>query len=66
LAAEKTVALILAFPNVGSPCASETRRVVIKGFPFWLIYKPTLNGDLIIFAIAHHSRRPRYWIDRLY
>ena len=66
LAVEKAVSLVLTFPDVGSPCASGTRRVVIKGFPFWLVYKSSFSGDIIIFAIAHQSRRPGYWINRVY
>jgi len=61
---EKAVSLVAAFPNVGSPAACGTRRVVIKGFPFWLVYKPYQSGRIIIFAIAHQSRRPGYWANR--
>ena len=64
-AAEKAVALVLAFPNIGSPGISGTLRVVIKGFPFWLVYKASSSSDIIIFAIAHQSRRPGYWINRV-
>jgi plasmid stabilization system protein ParE len=62
---EKAASLVVAFPNVGSPAASGTRRVVVKGFPFWLVYKPYQSGRIIIFAIAHQSRRPGYWVDRV-
>jgi toxin ParE1/3/4 len=62
---EKAVSLVVAFPNVGSSSVSGTRRVVIKEFPFWLVYKPSQSGDIIIFAIAHQSRRPRYWVNRV-
>jgi plasmid stabilization system protein ParE len=62
---EKAVSLVVAFPNVGSPSASGTRRVVIKGFPFWLVYKLSRSGYIIIFAIAHQSRRPGYWVNRV-
>ncbi|MFZ2450556.1 MAG: type II toxin-antitoxin system RelE/ParE family toxin [Methylovulum miyakonense] len=64
-AVEKAVALVAAFPDVGSPSASGTRRVVIKGFPFWLVYQLAQTDAIVIFAIAHHSRRPGYWLDRL-
>lgn len=66
LAVEKAVSLVLAFPDVGSLCASGTRRVIIKDFPFWLVYKSSFSGDIIIFAIAHQSRRPGFWINRVY
>ena len=63
LSVEKTAALALAFPEVGSLGASGTRRVVVKGFPFWLVYKPSHN-DIVIFAVAHQSQRPGYWANR--
>ena len=62
---EKSASLVSVFTNVGSPSISGTRRVVIKGFPFWLVYKPSRSGCIIIFAIAHQSRRPGYWVTRV-
>lgn len=62
---EKSVSLVATFPNIGSPCASGTRRVVIKGFPFWLVYKSFRGNNIVIFAIAHQSRWPGYWINRI-
>lgn len=63
-AIEKASALALVFPDVGSPSLSGTRRVVVKDFPFSLIYKPSADG-IVIFAVAHQSRRPRYWRERV-
>lgn len=63
-AIEKAVALALAFPSVGSPLKSGTRRVVVKDFPFSLIYKP-LAQDIVVYAVAHQSRRPMYWLSRV-
>nr|WP_315476022.1 type II toxin-antitoxin system RelE/ParE family toxin [uncultured Undibacterium sp.] len=63
-AVEKAVALALVFPDAGSSFSNGVRRIVVKGFPFALIYKP-LAGNIIIFAIAHQSRRPGYWRERV-
>ena len=63
-AIEKAAALALVFPDVGSPFYSGTRRVVVKNFPFSLVYK-AFSDDIIIFAIAHQSRRPGYWRTRV-
>jgi plasmid stabilization system protein ParE len=65
LAVQNALALALAFPMAGSSGASGTRRVVIKGFPFWLVYKVSLNDDIVIFAVAHQSRQPGYWRNRI-
>ena len=39
------------------------RRVNLKVFPFYLAY--AVEGDLVwVLAVAHGSRRPRYWVNR--
>ena len=62
-AVEKATARALAFPLAGSPSVAGTRRVVLKGFPFSLFYRPEGDG-IVIFAVSHHARRPGYWLDR--
>lgn len=62
-AVEEAAARALAFPLAGSPSGSGTRRVIIKEFPFSLLYRPD-NDGIVIFAISHHARRPGYWIGR--
>lgn len=54
----------LAFPLAGSPASKNTRRVFLKGFPFTVVYRPAGDG-IIVFALAHHSRRPGYWLLRV-
>jgi hypothetical protein len=36
-AVEEAAARALAFPRSGSPCRSNTRRILVKGFPYSLI-----------------------------
>lgn len=62
-AVEEAAARALAFPLAGSPSRSNTRRVVLDGFSFSLIYRPEPDG-IIVFAVAHHARRPYYWQSR--
>jgi hypothetical protein len=62
-AVEETAARALAFPLSGSPYRSNTRRVLVNGFPFSLIYRPEPDG-IVIFAVAHYARRPYYWQSR--
>lgn len=62
-AVEESAARALAFPQSGSPYRFNTRRVFVKDFPFSLIYRPE-PGGIVIFAIAHHARRPYYWQSR--
>jgi toxin ParE1/3/4 len=59
LAVEQAVARALVFPLAGSPSSTNTRRVVLKGFPFSIFYRPESDG-IVIFAVANHARHPEY------
>lgn len=59
-AVEEATARAVAFPLTGSPASKNTRRIFIKDFPFAVVYRPTTEG-IVVFALAHHSRRPGYW-----
>ena len=63
-AVEEATARALAFPVSGSPFRADTRRVFVQDFPFALIYRPEPDG-IVIFAVAHHARRPYYWQSRV-
>ena len=63
-AVEDATARSLAFPLAGAPASKNTRRVFLKDFPFAVVYRPDADG-IIIFALAHHSRRPGYWQSRV-
>jgi hypothetical protein len=43
----------LAFPLSGSPATPALRRVIIKNFPFSIVYRPEADG-IVVFAVAHH------------
>lgn len=63
-AVEEASARALAFPLTGSRASSSTRRVFVKGFPFAIVYRQDQDG-IVIFAVAHHARRPEYWWSRV-
>ena len=63
-AVEEAAARALAFPRAGSPAAANTRRVFLQGFPFSIVYREVPTG-IVIFAVAHQSRRPGYWESRV-
>lgn len=55
---------IAVFPAHGSPYLHGTRRVVLKRFPFSLVY--SLEGETaLVVAVAHDHRRPGYWSRRM-
>lgn len=59
-----TIGLIKLFPASWNQCSPNTRKAILKVFPFNIIY--TIDKNIIvIIAIAHHHRKPEYWIDRI-
>jgi toxin ParE1/3/4 len=56
--------MILAFPEIGHPMKRhQVRRFNLRGFPYHLIYR--IEENIVIYAVAHHKRRPGYWSSRL-
>ena len=50
----------LAFPRI----EGEFRRVIIRKFPYALIYLPG-DEDLLVVACFHHRRKPGEWLGRV-
>jgi plasmid stabilization system protein ParE len=63
-AVEDATARALSYPLTGTPASENTRRMFLKDLPFALVYRPEENG-IVVFALAHHARRPEYWRDRI-
>ena len=43
--------------------ANDTRQMPLEVFPYTVYFK--VQGDVIrVFAVAHHKRRPGYWLKR--
>lgn len=62
-AVEEATARSLAFPMAGLRYRANTRRVFVKGYPFFLVYRPEAD-DVVVLAVVHESRRPGYWLSR--
>ena len=41
----------------------DIHRTLVRRFPYNIIYE-ILSDEVIVLAVAHTSRRPRYWIRR--
>ena len=55
---------VLQNPHSAADIGNGIRRKVLHHFPYNLIY--SIESDLIIItAVAHHKRRPRYWKGRI-
>lgn len=65
LAFVETLELILQFPEIGVELKQyKVRQLNIRGFSYKIIYR--VEDDLlVIYALAHHKRRPNYWRTRL-
>lgn len=51
-------------PMGGAPSPRGTRSVLVKGFPFSVVYRAN-EAELLVVAIAPHRRRPGYWLPRI-
>jgi hypothetical protein len=51
-------------PMPGKSCAKGVRRLILKRFPYDIV---VIEGDIetIVIAVAHHSRLPGYWRERI-
>ena len=63
-AIEAAVSRAATHPLGGAPSFKETRSVLIKGFPFSVVYRPS-DQELLVVAIAPHRKRPQYWASRI-
>jgi plasmid stabilization system protein ParE len=55
---------ISQFPESAEEIRPGIRKRVLRKFHYSLIYSIEKDG-LLILAVAHHSRRPGYWIARV-
>ena len=61
---EQLISRLLDSPRIGKPILSRLRSFPISKYPFDLVYLVDTD-ELVIVAIAHQSRRPGYWMDRI-
>jgi toxin ParE1/3/4 len=61
---EHAANLLTRYPNVGSVVRGSIRRLILPRFPYSLLYRVVDKEIIRILAVAHHKRKPRYWVDR--
>jgi len=54
---------IAQFPESAPEILPGIRKRILRKFPYSLIYAIE-RDELVILAVAHHSRRPGYWAGR--
>jgi len=60
----ETLTKIQDNPDLGKPGKFGTRSWKVRRFPFRLVYR-NQPGRIWIVAVAHLSRKPNYWLERL-
>lgn len=61
---EVAIARAVHHPLGGAPSFKETRSILVKGFPFSIVYRPSAHEVLVV-AVAPHRKRPQYWSSRV-
>lgn len=54
----------VAHPERGAPRSKNTRRWLVKGFPYGVVYRASAEEVLVV-AVAHERRRPGHWMQRV-
>jgi plasmid stabilization system protein ParE len=60
---DRTIHRALAFPLSFPEIEPDIRRCLFARFPYGLIYGID-NQTLVVIAVAHLHRKPRYWANR--
>jgi plasmid stabilization system protein ParE len=58
-----TIANICQFPLAWTPLSQDTRRWLLRRFPYGVDYQ-SKGGEIIIMAIMQLNRKPDYWRKR--
>lgn len=56
--------LLIAYPELGAVLEDDFRRLALRRFPYYLIYRLSAQAVYVV-AFAHDRRRPGYWRDRI-
>ena len=63
LEVERATRALVSYPKIGHRFSRRLRRVLVRRFPYGLLYR--IDADAIrIVAVAHVRRRPGYWRHR--
>jgi plasmid stabilization system protein ParE len=61
---QSSINRIIRFPTAYIKVKSSVRKCVLHTFPYNIVYAIEEKHILII-AIAHHHRKPDYWVERM-
>ncbi len=58
-----SIELIKFYPFAWQKISTNSRRCLVKSFPYGVIYQ-IRDEQILIVAIANLNRKPNYWINR--
>lgn len=58
------IQLVLAYPLAWALVDHQVRRVLVRRFPFGLLYT-VINDEIYILAVMNLNKAPNYWKTRL-
>jgi plasmid stabilization system protein ParE len=61
---ERTMRRVIEYPESSPVVLGRVRKCAVSGFPYAIVYSAR-DGGVYVSAVAHNSRRPYYWRDRL-
>lgn len=53
------------YNNTTLPYLHETKRIILRRFPYSIVYKIYGDEVIVAHAVMHMSRKPDYWKERL-
>jgi plasmid stabilization system protein ParE len=60
---DSAVERIAERPEAGAPYLEKSRRIPLRRFPFFIVYR-FRQARIDVIAVAHARRRPGYWRKR--
>jgi toxin ParE1/3/4 len=60
---EHAVNFLMRYPEAGAQIRGTIRHLTLPKFPYSLLYR-VLDEQIRVLAVAHHRRKPQYWVDR--
>src|SRR5215470_9493362 len=61
---DRAIQVVRAYPLLAAEIEPDIRRFLLHRFPYSLIYGIE-EGTIVVIAVAHDHREPRYWPDRV-
>jgi hypothetical protein len=55
----------IALPTLWYPVCDERHSLImVRGYPYQLIYRLDSPDSLVVVAVAHGNREPTFWLGR--